>query len=89
MSGLLAGYLADTFIKNNVLSSNGDNTNIRQLFQRMALLGPCACYFTLSQHVPDLPAQEQLLLTTSTAFQAFNAGGYGPVCQEKAGKKWG
>ena len=89
-SGLLAGYLADTIIKQrNVNQGITDNTNIRKLFQGMALLGPCLCYFTLSQNIPSSPAQAQLLLTTSTALQAFNAGGYGPACQEKAGKKWG
>ena len=68
MLGLLSGYLADTFVKNNVLSSNGDNINTRKLFQGMAMLGLCTYYFMASHHVRDSPAQSQLLLTTSTAF---------------------
>ena len=31
MSGLLSSYLAGAFIKNNALSSNGDNVNIGKL----------------------------------------------------------
>ena len=64
MSGLLSGYSSDAFMKNNELSSNGDNVNIRKLCQGMALLGPCMFYFMLSQHIPDSPAQAQLLLTS-------------------------
>ena len=57
VSGLPASYLDDAFTKNNALSSNGDNANIRKLFQGIELLGPCMCYFMLSQHMPDSPVQ--------------------------------
>lgn len=97
IGGLSSGAIADYVIKQEwfgkvVTDENGntefDTTNIRKVFQGIALLGPSLCLTLLSSHIPDAPTSAQLLLTGSVGLQAFNAAGYGASCQEKAGKKW-
>lgn len=63
-------------------------TQIRKIFQGIALLMPAACLLTLSSNIPQDPFAAQLLLTGTVGFQAFNAAGYGAAPQEKAGAKW-
>lgn len=96
IGGLFAGNMADFVIKrqwfnaakNTNSTTNYDTTNIRKIFQAVALLGPTLCLSLLSSHIPESPSTAQLLLTCTVGLQAFNAAGYGPATQEKAGERW-
>lgn len=90
IGGLTAGNLADY-----VLSKGGEDgsdaiayrTNVRKLFQGLALFGPAACLLTLSG-LPEDVTVAQALLGGTIGLQAFDAAGFGAATQEKAGKKW-
>ena len=86
VGGLFAGKIADSFIANFAAESRENRTNIRKLFQGIALLGPAACLLTLGNHIPDEPITAQALLTGVVGLQAFNAAGFGAATQEKADK---
>lgn len=99
VAGAFGGYfsaiVADSLIRrqtNAAVTANGtamiDTTNIRKVFQGIALLGPSICLALLSSRIPESPSTAQLLLTGTVGLQAFNAAGYGAATQEKAGEKW-
>ncbi len=86
VGGLLAGKIADSVITNFAAESREKRTNVRKLFQGIALLGPAACLLTLGNHIPDQPITAQALLIGVVGLQAFNAAGFGAATQEKADK---
>merc|ERR1712071_331970 len=93
--GYFSAIVADSLIRrqtNAAVTANGtamiDTTNIRKVFQGIALLGPSICLALLSSRIPESPSTAQLLLTGTVGLQAFNAAGYGAATQEKAGEKW-
>ena len=61
-------------------------TQVRKLFQSIALLGPATCLYLLSS-LPDA-ATAQLLLGGAVGLQAFDAAGFGAATQEKSGERW-
>lgn len=97
VGGLTAGYAADYIL---VKFAGGDGngreseavaiekrTQVRKLFQSMALLGPAACLYLLS-HLPAQAATAQVLLGGAVGLQACDAAGFGAATQEKAGARW-
>jgi len=62
-------------------------TQVRKLFQSIALLGPATCLYLLSS-LPDNPTTAQILLGGAVGLQAFDAAGFGAATQEKAGERW-
>ena len=87
--GLSSGFIADKIMSSFENQNQVEvRTNVRRTFQGLALLGPAACLFALSGHIPDDPMTAEALLMGTVGLQAFNAAGYGSSPQEKAGKKW-
>ena len=88
VGGFVAGASAEVLIGRLEEGDEEGLTNIRKLFQSIALFGPAACLATLSLHVPEQPWVAQGLLMGTVGLQAFNAAGYSSSVQEKAGGKW-
>eukprot|EP00980_Cylindrotheca_fusiformis_P018818 scaffold6276_cov138-Cylindrotheca_fusiformis.AAC.5 len=88
IGGLSAGTIADTMIRNLKVSSDEEVTQVRKLFQGIALLGPAVCLAVLALDIPKEPWVAQTLLAGTVGMQSFNAAGYGAANQEKAGEKW-
>ena len=86
--GVSAGFLADNVVSRLEVRTTEAVSNIRKVFQSIALFGPAICLATLATHIPEQPWMAQCLLTGSIGLQAFNAAGYGAANQEKAGEKW-
>jgi ACS family sodium-dependent inorganic phosphate cotransporter len=92
IGGLTAGNLADFML---VKLSSGDSnniatetrTNVRKLFQSVALFGPATCLFLLS-NLPEQATTAQILLGGAVGLQAMDAAGFGAAAQEKAGERW-
>jgi len=92
IGGLTAGNLADFML---VKLSSGDSnvittetrTNVRKLFQSVALFGPATCLFLLSS-LPEEVTTAQILLGGAVGLQAMDAAGFGAATQEKAGERW-
>lgn len=88
LGGLSAGSIADKVIQNLEDPTNEAITNVRKVFQGIALFGPSLCLGTLANKMPEDPAFAQVLLAVAVGLQSFNAAGYGAANQEKAGEKW-
>ena len=91
LGGLTAGNLAD-FLLVKLSEENGSvttetRTNVRKLFQSVALFGPATSLYLLS-NLPEQAATAQLLLGGAVGLQAMDAAGFGAATQEKAGEKW-
>lgn len=102
IGGLTAGNLAD-FILVKAVGDNDSKvgldsqekelyaiekrTQVRKLFQGIALLGPAAC-LTLLSNIPEDVTTAQILLGGAVGLQAFDAAGFGAATQEKAGERW-
>ena len=91
VGGLTAGTAADYILRIFVGNDEGDEairkrTQVRKLFQCIALLGPATCLYLLS-NLPDV-STAQVLLGGAVGLQAFDAAGFGAATQEKAGEKW-
>jgi MFS transporter, ACS family, solute carrier family 17 (sodium-dependent inorganic phosphate cotransporter), other len=89
--GLLAGNLADAVIR--YYSSRGEMneltlTNVRKLFQSVALFGPALALGILAMDIPADPVVAQCFLMVAVGLQAFTASGFESANQEKAGEKW-
>lgn len=92
IGGLTAGTLADFLL---VKLSSGDSddisietrTNVRKLFQSVALFGPATCLYLLSS-LPEQVTTAQVLLGGAVGLQAMDAAGFGAATQEKAGERW-
>lgn len=94
IGGLTAGNAADYILvkyvgdeKSNSKEALEKRTQIRKLFQSIALLGPAACLYLLSG-LPEQATTAQLLLGGAVGMQAFDAAGFGAATQEKAGERW-
>lgn len=97
VGGLTAGNAADfILVKLADSDSNGDYSNVaavkkrtqvRKLFQSIALLGPAVCLYLLS-NLPDHASTAQILLGGAVGLQAFDSAGFGAATQEKAGERW-
>jgi len=97
VGGLTAGNAADfILVKLADSDSNGDyskiaavkkRTQVRKLFQSIALLGPAACLYLLSD-LPERASTAQILLGGAVGLQAFDSAGFGAATQEKAGERW-
>ncbi|KAL9184628.1 hypothetical protein ACHAXT_012598 [Thalassiosira profunda] len=97
IGGLTAGTIADYVLSNFVDECDIDDegkdcesekrTQVRKIFQSVALLGPATCLYLLSS-LPEQAATAQLLLGGAVGLQAFDAAGFGAATQEKAGEKW-
>ena len=88
VGGLSAGMLADRVIQNLDERTDESITNVRKIFQGIALFGPSMCLGSLAYTMPEDPAVAQILLSLAVGLQSFNAAGYGAANQEKAGGKW-
>lgn len=91
--GILAGNLADAFLRRHQESNNGviDErvlTNIRKTFQGIALYGPAVALGALWWHLPEDPVVAQTFLMAAVGLQAFTSAGFDAGNQEKAGPKW-
>ena len=91
VGGLTAGTAADYILRIFVGNDEGDEairkrTQVRKLFQSIALLGPATCLYLLS-NLPDV-STAQVLLGGAVGLQAFDAAGFGAATQEKAGERW-
>ncbi|KAL7497648.1 hypothetical protein ACHAWT_005667 [Skeletonema menzelii] len=92
IGGLTAGNLAD-FMLVKLSSGDSDNittetrTNVRKLFQSVALFGPATCLYLLSS-LPEQATTAQILLGGAVGLQAMDAAGFGAATQEKAGERW-
>jgi len=93
VGGLTAGTMGDYVLKKSIGDEKMDSkeairkrTQVRKLFQSIALFGPAACLYLLSS-LPDA-ATAQLLLGGAVGLQAFDAAGFGAATQEKSGEKW-
>jgi len=93
IGGLTAGNLAD-FMLVKLSSGDGNNdittetrTNVRKIFQSVALFGPATCLFLLSS-LPEKATTAQILLGGAVGLQAMDAAGFGAATQEKAGERW-
>lgn len=93
IGGLTAGNSAD-YILAKILEKTDEKlevvekrTNVRKLFQGVALFGPAACLSLLS-NLPDEVRIAQILLGGAVGMQAFDAAGFGAATQEKAGNRW-
>jgi MFS transporter, ACS family, solute carrier family 17 (sodium-dependent inorganic phosphate cotransporter), other len=89
--GLLAGNLADALIR--YYSSRGEMneltlTNVRKLFQSVALFGPALALVIMAMDIPADPVVAQCFLMVAVGLQAFTASGFESGNQEKAGEKW-
>mmetsp|Transcript_29513 Transcript_29513/g.61465 ORF Transcript_29513/g.61465 Transcript_29513/m.61465 type:complete len:673 (-) Transcript_29513:69-2087(-) len=93
IGGLTAGNSADYFLSkilektDEKLEAVEKRTNVRKLFQVVALFGPAACLSLLS-NIPDEVRIAQILLGGAVGLQAFDAAGFGAATQEKAGNRW-
>ncbi len=93
IGGLTAGNSADFLLAKVVEQSDESSdavekrTNVRKLFQGVALFGPAACLSVLS-NLPDEVRFAQILLGGAVGLQAFDAAGFGAATQEKAGNRW-
>ncbi|KAL7451973.1 hypothetical protein ACHAWC_004327 [Mediolabrus comicus] len=90
VGGLTSGNLADFMLLK--LSSGGiiaieTRTNVRKVFQGIALLGPAVCLYLLS-NLPEQASTAQILLGGAVGLQAMDAAGFGAATQEKAGERW-
>lgn len=88
LCGLTAGSSADAILRNFGDGSEEMRTNVRKIYQGVALYGPALCLATLSFNIPEQPWVAQTLLMGTVGLQAFNAAGYQAANQEKAGDKW-
>jgi ACS family sodium-dependent inorganic phosphate cotransporter len=86
--GLISGSLADRIIQSLEVRTDEAVTNVRKVFQGIALFGPALCLAALACHVPEQPLVAQFLLTGMVGLQAFQSAGFGAGIQEKAGEKW-
>lgn len=91
VGGLTAGNAADyvlvKFAGSNEATATQKRTQVRKLFQSIALLGPAICLYFLS-NLPDHASTAQGLLGGAVGLQAFDAAGFGAATQEKAGERW-
>lgn len=94
VGGLTAGNAADFILVRYLGNDEADSeeaiqkrTQIRKLFQSIALLGPATCLYLLS-NLPDDTTTAQILLGGAVGLQAFDAAGFGAATQEKAGERW-
>jgi MFS family permease len=85
VGGLSAGSIADNIIENMKVKNDEAVTQVRRIFQGLALFGPAVCLSTLAWNIPEQPYIAQGLFSAAVAMQAFNAAGYGAANQEKAG----
>lgn len=88
VGGIVAGLVADAWIRGHPNCSDVGMTQLRKVFQGFALLCPAAFQAMLAFDIPDEPLVAQSLLTGTIGLQAFNTAGYGAATQEKAGTKW-
>jgi len=93
IGGLTAGTVGDYVLTKFIGDEKIDceeairkRTQVRKLFQSIALLGPATCLYLLSS-LPDA-ATAQLLLGGAVGLQAFDAAGFGAATQEKSGERW-
>ena len=94
IGGVTAGNAAD-FVLLKVLGDEEKDseaaiekrTQVRKLFQTIALLGPATCLYLLSS-LPEQASTAQVLLGGAVGLQAFDAAGFGAATQEKAGQRW-
>lgn len=63
-------------------------TNIRKVFQGIALYGPAVALGALSLEIPEDPIVAQSFLMAAVGLQAFTAAGFEAGNQEKAGPRW-
>lgn len=94
VGSLTAGIAADFILVRYLGNDEADSeeaiqkrTQIRKLFQSIALLGPATCLYLLS-NLPDDTTTAQILLGGAVGLQAFDAAGFGAATQEKAGERW-
>jgi MFS transporter, ACS family, solute carrier family 17 (sodium-dependent inorganic phosphate cotransporter), other len=88
VGGLVSGGLADMIIQSLEDRTVEAVTNVRKVFQGIALFGPALCLAVLAWHIPEQPLVAQFLLTGMVGLQAFHAAGFGAGIQDKAGEKW-
>jgi ACS family sodium-dependent inorganic phosphate cotransporter len=88
IGGFLAGVAADSWLRQDPNCPDERTTQIRKIFQGVALYGPAVFLSVLAYDIPEQPWVAQSLLTGSVGLSAFNSAGYGPAVQEKAGSKW-
>lgn len=88
IGGLSSGKIADAIIQNLSIPTEEAITNVRRIFQGLALFGPALCLSVLALGIPDEPWVAQTLFAAAVGMQSFNAAGYGAANQEKAGPKW-
>jgi len=93
VGGLTAGTVGDYVLTKSIGDEKMDSeeairkrTQVRKLFQSIALLGPATSLYLLSS-LPDA-ATAQLLLGGAVGLQAFDAAGFGAATQEKSGERW-
>ena len=95
VGGLTAGTAADYILSKfcdddqciDIDEATEKRTQVRKLFQGIALLGPATCLYLLS-NLPEQASTAQVLLGGTVGLQAFDAAGFGVATQEKAGQKW-
>lgn len=93
MGGIVAGNLADSVLRGQQEANGGvmderQLTDIRKIFQGIALYGPAVALGALSLNIPDEPVVAQFFLMATVGLQAFTAAGFEAGNQEKAGPKW-
>ena len=88
IGGLVAGNLADSVIRNLPERTDEALTNVRKVFQSIALYGPALALATLAANIPEDPQIAQFFLMAAVGFQAFVVAGFESGNQEKAGTKW-
>ncbi|KAL7571739.1 hypothetical protein ACA910_002838 [Epithemia clementina (nom. ined.)] len=88
IGGLVAGNLADGVIRNLPERTDEALTNVRKVFQSIALYGPALTMALLASNIPEDPQIAQFFLMAVVGFQAFVVAGFEAGNQEKAGTKW-
>ena len=88
LGGLVAGNLADGIIRNLPERTEEALTNVRKVFQSIALYGPALALATLASNIPEDPQVAQFYLMAAVGLQAFVVAGFEAGNQEKAGTKW-
>jgi MFS family permease len=93
VGGIFAGKCADILLRQQQEANDGvlDDltlTNVRKLFQAIALYGPAVALAALSWSIPEDPVVAQSFLMAAVGFQAFTAAGFEAGNQEKAGAKY-
>jgi Major Facilitator Superfamily len=99
VGGFIAGFSADKMLRNqnhhhqhngSLVLENADEekTNIRKMFQSIALIGSAASLGVLALHIPEEAWLAQVCLTCSLGLLSFSAAGFDAAIQDKAATKW-